>query len=159
MSREVLVRNRHPRRRLNARPLRKLIGLICEELNPEAEVELGVSLVDGETMARLNWQFLRHEGATDVLTFDHTEGQTSRRTKSPARLHGELFVCLDEAVRQARQFQTHWTAETVRYVVHGILHLCGHDDQLTGLRRVMKREENRLMRRLVLRPEFRVLAR
>jgi rRNA maturation RNase YbeY len=159
MSREVVVRNRHPRRRLDARRLRKLIGLVCDELNPAAEVELGVSLVDGETMARLNWKFLGHEGATDVITFDHTEGQISRQTKSPARLHGELFVCLDEAVRQGRQFQTHWTAEAVRYVVHGILHLGGHDDQGVGSRRVMKREENRLMRWLALRQDFRALAR
>ena len=43
-------------------------------------------------------------------------------------LHGELFICVDEAVAQAKEFKTSWQSEVVRYVVHGVLHLLGHDD-------------------------------
>ena len=64
------------------------------------------------------------------------------------QLHGELFVCVDDAVTQAKEFKTMWQSEVVRYVVHGILHLLGHDDLKPDLRRKMKREENRLVRRL-----------
>jgi probable rRNA maturation factor len=52
---------------------------------------------------------------------------------------------VDEAVLQARKFGTHWQSEIVRYVVHGVLHLTGHDDRLSAARRKMKREENRLL--------------
>jgi rRNA maturation RNase YbeY len=67
------------------------------------------------------------------------------------QIHGELFVCVDEAVLQARQFGTSWQAEVVRYVVHGVLHLLGHDDLRPAARRTMKREENRLVRGLAKR--------
>ncbi len=98
-------------------------------------------------MARVNWQFLRHEGSTDVLTFDHLNSSFVIRHSS-LQLHGELFVCVDDAVAQAREFQSSWQSEVVRYAVHGVLHLLGHDDSKPEWRRKMKREENRLLRRL-----------
>jgi rRNA maturation RNase YbeY len=91
-------------------------------------------------MAALNWKFLRHEGATDVITFDHAEKRKC--------LHGELFICVDEAVLQANNFKTKWQSEIVRYIVHGVLHLIGHDDLTPELRQKMKRAENLLLRRL-----------
>jgi rRNA maturation RNase YbeY len=64
------------------------------------------------------------------------------------RLHGEIFVCLDEAVRQAQRFHTSWPAELMRYVIHGLLHLRGFNDARPAARRRMKREEDRLLRRV-----------
>ena len=111
------------------------------------KVELGITLVGAKAMARVNWQFLQHVGPTDVITFDHME---KRKAESGKRkeLHGELFVCVDEAVGQAKEFKSSWQSEVVRYVVHGVLHLLGHDDLKPALQRKMKQEENRQMRRL-----------
>jgi probable rRNA maturation factor len=50
---------------------------------------------------------------------------------------------VDEAVLQAKKFGTTWQSEIARYIVHGILHLLGHDDLHAAARRRMKREENR----------------
>ena len=69
-------------------------------------------------------------------------------------LHGELFVCVDVAVAQARLFRVHWQSEVVRYIVHGILHLQGFDDRKPGPRRRMKRQEERLLKHLAGRFEF-----
>jgi probable rRNA maturation factor len=55
---------------------------------------------------------------------------------------------MDDAILQAKQFQTSWQSEVMRYIVHGVLHLLGHDDLKPPLRRKMKREENRLVRLL-----------
>ena len=66
----------------------------------------------------------------------------------PASLCGEIFVCLDEALAQARRFRTTWQRELTRYIVHGILHLVGHEDRAPAARRKMKRAEDRLLRQL-----------
>lgn len=156
---ELTIRNRQRIRRVNTRLLRQIITtLLHKELELEA-VALGISLVGVTEMARVNWQFLQHEGSTDVITFDHTEGQVSRRQASqPVRsICGELYVCVADAVAQARSFRTTWPAELVRYIVHGILHLLGHDDHHAVKRRRMKRAENRLVRRLAQRFAFRDL--
>jgi rRNA maturation RNase YbeY len=59
---------------------------------------------------------------------------------------GEIYLSVDAAVAQARQFRTTWQAELVRYVIHGLLHLAGHDDRRAPARRQMKREEDWLLR-------------
>ncbi len=66
-------------------------------------------------------------------------------------LHGEIFICVDEALLQARRFHTSWPSEVVRYLVHGVLHLRGFDDLQPAARRRMKREEDRLHRALATR--------
>ena len=160
MSLELTIRNRQRSRAINARLLREIVTELLSGLLPLDEVELGVALVGAKEMARVNWQFLQHEGSTDVITFDHSEEQLSRKRQKGFRrtVCGELYVCVDDAVAQARSFRTTWQAEVVRYIVHGILHLCGHDDHRVTARRVMKREENRLVRRLGKRFSLRLLA-
>ena len=49
-------------------------------------------------------------------------------------------------MKQAGEFGTAWPEELARYVIHGLLHLHGYDDLEPAKRRVMKREENRLVK-------------
>lgn len=142
----IVIVNRQRTKKINVRWLKEIAGALLAELKIE-DAELGVNLVGAKEMTALNWNFLKHEGPTDVITFDHTEKQKAESGKRK-RLHGELFICVDEAILQAKQFRTSWQSEIVRYLVHGVLHLAGHDDLKPDLRRKMKRAENRLLRRL-----------
>ena len=81
-----------------------------------------------------------------------------RRIPSRPLLHGEIFICLDEAVSQSRRFHATWQGELVRYAVHGVLHLLGYDDQNARVRRKMKKAEDTLVRRLAARFEFQRLS-
>jgi probable rRNA maturation factor len=137
----IVIANRQRTKRINKRLLKQIIGELLAELKI-TETELGVNFVGAKKMAKVNWGFLRHEGSTDVITFDHAENGKRRQ------LHGELFICVDEAILQSKKFKTNWQSEIVRYIVHGVLHLLGHDDLKLALRRRMKREENRLVRLL-----------
>jgi probable rRNA maturation factor len=135
----LALRNRQRTRRVDLRFLRKVAAAALKELPGVERHVLGVHLVADEEMAALNETFLGHEGPTDVITFDHEPRTTNHA------LHGEIFICVDEAARNARQFRTTWQAEVMRYLVHGCLHLLGHDDKAPPARRRMKREEDRLM--------------
>lgn len=156
MSLELTIRNRQQTRGVETRWLRRITTALLTDLIAVESVELGITLVAAPEMTRLNGRFLQHEGSTDVITFDHTENQTSRRKSSlhPQIISAELYICVDDAAIQARSFGTTWQAELVRYIIHGVLHLCGHDDHEAGARRVMKREENRLLRLLEARFGF-----
>jgi probable rRNA maturation factor len=77
-----------------------------------------------------------------VITFDYHDAAR------PEWLGGEIFVCVPEAIAQAHRFRTDWQSEVVRYIVHGILHLLGYADHTPLARQRMKREEDRLVRRL-----------
>jgi probable rRNA maturation factor len=164
MSRTLSVRNRQRVRRVNTLLLRRIALHVLEEQLRVSDFELAIHLAAASEMAKVNWNFLQHEGSTDVITFDHSKSvaadvrrlsnqnrSSSKRAEPPhvvsyQGLHGELFICLDDAVKQAREFRTSWQSELIRYVIHGLLHLCGHDDLKPAARRQMKREENRLLR-------------
>ena len=153
----LAILNRQRTKKINTRLLKEIVQEVFAELQIET-VELGISLVGAREMTLLNETFLRHEGSTDIITFDYQEPGTGSR-KSELNLHGELFICVDEAILQAKRFRSTWQSEIVRYVVHGVLHLLGHDDLKPALRRRMKREENRLVRRLSKKISFAQLSR
>ena len=139
MSGELCLRNRQSARAVDLRLLRRIASGLMADLQA-TEFDLTIQLVGEAEMTRINETRLRHAGSTDVITFDYSE--------SGGSLAGEIFVCVDEAVIQARRFRTTWQEELVRYVVHGVLHLRGHDDLRVAARRRMKREEGRLTRKL-----------
>ena len=167
---ELVLRNHQRVRRVNTALLRRLVRSLLHELIGGEDYELCVHLVAAPEMVRLNETFLRHAGSTDVIAFDYSAaadvGRPSKMAKGSVlpyvgchgMLHGEIFVCVDEAVRQARRFRTSWQSELVRYVVHGVLHLRGFKDHRTAVRRKMKREENRLLRALARRFTLTALA-
>jgi probable rRNA maturation factor len=161
MSLDLTLWNRQRAHPVDIRLLRRVCTALLAELLPIKNAELGITLVAAPEMAHINGQFLQHEGSTDVITFDYGEIPAIRpRTMNPRlELHGELFVCLDEAVLQARRFRTTWQSELVRYIIHGTLHLLGHDDHRAPDRHKMKREENRLLRELARRFTLSRLAR
>ena len=151
MTRILSVRSRQRTRPVDTRQLRRIALWALEERFGDTAFELGIHLVGAAEMARVNGTFLNHEGSTDVITFDQGEGGGG--------LHGELFICVDDAVAQARRFRTTWQGEVVRYVLHGLLHLHGFDDLEPAARRRMKREENRLVRLAARRFSLRRVAR
>lgn len=123
----------------------RVVNGVLDEAGLSAE--LGIHFIGPRESALLNERHLAHEGPTDILTFD--QGST------PDSLRGELFICVAEAERQAKEFRTPWRQELLRYVIHGILHLRGFDDLDPAKRRIMKREENRLVRKWVSLPRNR----
>jgi probable rRNA maturation factor len=145
----ILIANRQRTKKINTRLLRKIVLELFRELKISG-AELGINLIAVPEMTVVNETFLQHAGPTDVITFSYANPE-SGILNSESQLHGELFVCVDEAVSQAKYFKASWQTEIVRYVVHGVLHLLGHDDLKPALRRKMKREENRLVRLLAKR--------
>jgi len=142
----VVIANRQRKKKINTPALKQIVGALLAELELE-QVDLGINLVSAREMTLVNETFLQHEGPTDVITFDHEEMRETENGKRKT-IHGELFVCVDVAGVQAKEFKAKWQSEVVRYIVHGVLHLLGHDDLKPQMRRKMKRAENRLVRRL-----------
>jgi probable rRNA maturation factor len=158
---------------VNLRSLRRIAEALLQQTWPDGSLDLGIYVVAEAEMTRLNQTFLQHRGPTDVITFDYTEaaGQAprpsqphpsstqglDRRDAGLALLHGEIFVCMDEAISQARRFRTTWHSELVRYIVHGVLHLLGYDDLDARTRRKMKIAEDALVCQLAGHFSFRRL--
>lgn len=134
----LCLRNRQRDCPIDLRLLRRILRFALEHSFGASDYELCFHFVPNREMARVNEKFLGHIGPTDVITFDHTD--------TGEKLHGEIFICPAIAVAQAREFRTSWQEEIVRYCVHGLLHVRGHDDVRAADRRKMKREEDRVVK-------------
>lgn len=129
----ILVANAHPGRRVPAGPvLRAAAGLLAAEGVPRRQA-VNVIFLDDGAIRRLNRRFRRKDRPTDVLTFPFHD---------PDFL-GEVYVSLDRARCQAREYGKTFSQELWLLVSHGLLHLCGYDDDAPAERRRMRAREAR----------------
>jgi probable rRNA maturation factor len=135
----LVIANRQRIKKIDLRLLKRITAFLLEDLQVD-RANLEINLLGADEMAVLNESFLQHEGPTDVITFDYANPKNG--------LHGEIFVCVDVAILQSKKFKTHWQSEIIRYIVHGVLHLLGHNDTTPAARRRMKRDENLHLRKL-----------
>ncbi len=109
-----------------------------------AEVDLAV--VGAGEIAALNRRYLSHGGATDVLSFDMSEG-------GGKGIAAQIIVCGDIAARRAEAMGCSAQRELMLYVVHGLLHLMGHEDAtVRGAAKMHAREDELLDEFLGRRP-------
>lgn len=135
--------------------IQKICWTICTHLGV-ADYDLAVQFVGVKAIQRLNKDFRSKDKPTDVLSFPQIlwAKPKSVRTSAPAlkkRAHtsklsqdllpreplGDLVIALDVAAKNAQQIGQSLDREVCFLLVHGILHLCGHDH--------MRREDEKLM--------------
>lgn len=111
-----------------------------------AEARISLAVVDDPTIHALNRQYLRHDYATDVLSFV--------LERSDGHLEGEVIVSADTAQRDARTFG--WTPadELLLYVIHGMLHLVGYVDDTSRRQAEMRDKEREHLARFGLEPRY-----
>ena len=99
-----------------------------------AAVDVTVVFCGDRRIKELNKTWLQHNRVTDVISFTLSD---------PAEpVSGEIYINVDQAVRQAPEFNATVIDELRRLVVHGVLHLAGHDDGTDELRAAMAAREN-----------------
>lgn len=127
----VQIENRHKRYKLNGKLLKKIIKEILGSIKrPNAELEF--IFLDDRAIKDLNKKYKGRNLPTDVLSFE----------MGPL---GLVAISLDRARANAKIFNTALTYEAVLYVIHGILHLFGYDDEDPGPRRRMAYKEMRIL--------------
>ncbi len=100
---------------------------------------VSIAFVTSQAMAKLNRRFLGHRGPTNVIAFAFG---------SPTI--GDIYICPDVARRNAHRFGVGMREELVRLVIHGVLHVVGHDHPNGEARTAspMWRRQERLVGRL-----------
>ncbi len=100
--------------------------------------EVRARIVADEAMAAAHLKYSNIPGTTDVLTFDLRDDDSDA-------LDVDLWVCVDEARRQAADRGHTVERELLLYILHGILHCLGYDDHSEEDHRAMHAEEDRIL--------------
>ena len=95
--------------------------------------QVNIVLTDGESIKKMNQQFLSHDYDTDVISFRLNDGQ---------KIEGEIYISIDQTLVQAKTYRVSFQNELARLVAHGTLHLCGYDDQTDSQKKQMTSKEN-----------------
>jgi len=107
-----------------------------------------VGLVGPRAIRQVNRAFLGHDRVTDVISFDYRRAEGPRLAGEPAV---EILVCPDLALARCRELAgVRYADELATYIVHGLLHAAGLDDQDGPGRRRMRAAERRILARLRL---------
>jgi len=86
-----------------------------------AEVQsVDYSFVDKKQMIKINKKHLNHNYLTDVLAFNYSEG---------SKIQGDVFVSEEMVRANAQEYAQSFSDELMRVMLHGLLHLCGHNDK------------------------------
>jgi probable rRNA maturation factor len=109
----------------------------------QVEGEISLAFVDNETIQRLNQRYLDHDEPTDVLSFPLSDAHAKK-------LSGELVIGAEVARAQAESRGHDVQAELALYVIHGLLHLCGYDDDSAAAAAQMRERERHYLSKLGL---------
>ena len=104
--------------------------------------EAAVVLTDDDRVRRLNRDYRNKDRATNVLSFPAFDADDMARLPVDAPLFlGDIFIALETATAEARQEAKTTTDHLSHLVVHGMLHLLGHDHETDDEATIMERLE------------------
>lgn len=118
--------------------LLQLAEFALAELRIHPQAELSILLVDEAAMAELHQRFMDQPGPTDVMSFPMDELRAPELGQPPPRgTLGDIVICPQFTSAQAPE-NGREPAEEIQYLlIHGLLHLLGHDHADAGERTVM----------------------
>ena len=102
-----------------------------------SQIELSLTLCGKKRIQSLNRIYRKKDKITDVLSFPVYDLYLKKKLKGHVVL-GDIFICLDVAQRQAREFNISVREEIIHLFVHGFLHLLGYDHEIS------KKEEKKM---------------
>ena len=102
--------------------------------NPRIDGEIRIVFVDNVKIHSLNKDYLGHDYPTDVISFPIE--------KENNFIEGEVYISIDKASEQAKDFDISQNEEIWRLIVHGVLHLLEYDDQIEEHKVIMKKKED-----------------
>jgi probable rRNA maturation factor len=113
---------------VDEKSLASLSRFVMDRMRVHPQAELCIKLVDEDTIANLNQQWMGKEGPTDVLAFPMDELRPGLVNEEPEDgVLGDLVLCASVAERQAQEAGHAAADEIDLLTVHGILHLLGYD--------------------------------
>ena len=110
---------------------------------------ISATFVGPRSMAKINEDYVGHEGVTDVISFCYIEDGDLEDDDTAV----DLVICVDVALQEGDERpESSYEDELILYIVHGLLHASGEDDLTDEPRKQMRIREHEVMTQL--RKEF-----
>lgn len=138
---EVQIKSQRRMAGLRSRKIKQALTRVLGGLALH-DAELSVLLTDDATISDLNRRYRGKEGPTNVLAFPMSEGAFPEGRM----MLGDVVVSVDTAMRESIQSGEPLESRILRLLLHGLLHLLGHDHESSPSEaRRMREEEEKLL--------------
>lgn len=117
--------------------LERLLKAFEDEFQFKGVIELSLTLCGKMRIRSLNKDYRKKDKITDVLSFPVHENFSKVKFSEYVEL-GDIFICQDVAIRQAKEFKITLREEILHLLTHGFLHLLGYDHEIS------QREEKKM---------------
>lgn len=122
---------------------RAIVKTALEVLHIDDDVEISAILVDDEKIHEINRNYRHIDRSTDVISFALEDSEQFYVEGQPREL-GDIFISVDHAQAQAKEYGHSLRREMCFLFCHGVLHLLGYDhmtkeeeEEMFGLQKVI----------------------
>ena len=99
--------------------------LLTSEVAEADEKQYSVAFISDDRMMQLNELFRGKNSTTDVLSFPHEPDEFDPDKDNL----GDIVISVEQAQKQAAENGLTLEVEIKQLILHGLLHLCGHDHE------------------------------
>lgn len=96
--------------------------------------EVNYILCSDEYLYQINKSHLNHDTYTDIITFDLSEQELS--------IQSDIFISIERVFDNSQSFNSQFSKELGRVLIHGILHLIGFEDKTESAKKIMREKED-----------------
>ena len=118
---------------LNESKISKIADIIFKNEKRSFE-KLSIILEDDEYLRSLKKQYFNQNFYTDVIAFNLAD--------SGLPIDGEIYISLPRIMDNAKEYNSNLNDEFKRIIIHGLLHLCGYNDQTVSDKKNMTNLED-----------------
>lgn len=142
----IIIRNLQRKVKIDREHIQRCLEIVLKKLKLE-KTEIGILFVNDFRSKELNRTYRGKNQPTDVISFPlfHSIKEIKEAVKDTPYEEdlpiGDVVVNLHQAKRQADEYNVEIHEEILRLIVHGVLHLCGYDHELS------KKQEKRMFRK------------
>jgi len=114
---------------------RKAVRLFKKVIGNENRIpgDLNFIITSDNELRKINIEFLKHNYFTDVIAFDNRRDNI---------ISGEIYISIDTVTKSSHNYNVSLKEEVLRVMIHGLLHICGYDDDTEKKRNVMRKMED-----------------
>ncbi len=105
--------------------IKKMLDYIFKFESMKGTYFFELNIVDEKEIQIINSNFRKKNYVTDVITFSMWDSNSSIKTE----LLGEIFLCKEKVISQAKEYNHSVNRELMFLISHGIFHLLGYDHQ------------------------------
>ena len=150
---KLTLQNKTQNETLSQKTMQKIaIEVLKLKNQPTNHIAVGIFLVNEDEIHQINKEYRHKDKATDVITFrlmDTASGKELTRANFPLDYDpnngglylGDIFICYNIASKQAIEMGHSTDREIAELLVHGMLHIMGHDHETAEEAQVMKNFE------------------